>query len=59
MLALHRSFARPAMEKFIQRGNIALFKRRLAGTKDEADRAVIMKLLAEEEAKGEAVPPRP
>jgi len=46
------------MEKFIQRGNIALFKRRLTETCDEAERVVIAKLLADEEAKGAAVPPK-
>ncbi len=46
------------MEKFVQRGNIALFKKRLAETQDEAQRAVLVKLLAEEEAKGAAVPPK-
>ena len=46
------------MEKFIQRGNIALFKKRLAETRDEAERVVIAKLLADEEAKGAAVPPK-
>ena len=44
------------MEKFIQRGNIALFKKRLAETLDEAERAVILKLLAAEEAKD--IPPK-
>ena len=47
------------MEKFIQRGNIALFKKRLSETRDEAERTVIVKLLAEEEAKGAAVPQKP
>ena len=44
------------MEKFIQRGNIALFKKRLAETLDEAERAVILKLLAAVEAKD--IPPK-
>ena len=39
------------MEKFIQQGNIALYKKRIAETRDEAERAVIVKLLSEEEAK--------
>ena len=46
------------MDKFIQRGNIALFKRRLIETRDEAERAVIVKLLADEEAKDAGVPPK-
>ncbi len=57
-MALRRSCTGPAMEKFVQRGNIALFKKRLAETQDEAERAVLVKLLAEEEAKGAALPPK-
>ncbi len=40
------------MEKFIRRENLALLRKRLAETNDEAQRKVILKLLAEEEAKG-------
>ena len=47
-----------AMIKFIHLGNIALFKRRLAETRDEAESAMIVKLLADEEAKDAAVPPK-
>ena len=36
---------------FIQRENIAIFKRRLAETKDASIRGVLLKLLAEEQAK--------
>ena len=36
---------------FIQRENIAIFKRRLAETKDVAMRGVLLQLLAEEQAK--------
>jgi hypothetical protein len=43
-----------AMEKFIHRENLALFKKRLAESRDEAERAVITKLLGAEEAKGRA-----
>jgi hypothetical protein len=39
------------MEKFIHRENLALLRKRLAETQDEKQRAVILKLLAEEEAK--------
>jgi hypothetical protein len=46
------------MEMFIHLENIALFKKRLAETRDETERAVIVKLLADEEAKGAAVPPK-
>jgi hypothetical protein len=44
------------MEEFIHRENLALFKKRLAETRDETERAVIIKLLAAEEAKDAAVP---
>jgi len=46
------------MERFINRENIALLRRKLAEAQDEAQRKVILKLLAEEEAKGAAVPPK-
>ena len=36
---------------FIQRENIAIFKRRLAETKDVTMRGVLLQLLAEEQAK--------
>ena len=36
---------------FIQRENIAIFKRRLAETKDVAMRGVLLRLLVEEQAK--------
>ncbi len=39
------------MEKFIHRENLALYRKRLADAKDDATRNVILKLLAEEEAK--------
>ncbi len=39
------------MEDFIHRENLALFKRKLAETKDEAARQMLLKLIAEEEAK--------
>jgi hypothetical protein len=40
-----------AVDKYIHCGNIAIFKKRLAETRDESERAVIARLLAEEEAK--------
>jgi hypothetical protein len=43
------------MEMFIQRENLALFRKRLAEPCDDSLRRVLLKLLAEEEAK---VPPR-
>lgn len=39
------------MDSFIHRENLALYRKRLAETTDEATRNVILKLLAEEEAK--------
>ena len=39
------------MEAFIHRENLALFKKKLAGAKDEATREVLRKLIAAEEAK--------
>jgi len=39
------------MEGFIHRENLALFKRRLAEPCDDAQRRLLLKLLAEEEAK--------
>ena len=39
------------MEKFIQRENLALLKRRLAEPHTDAEREVLLKLLAEEKAK--------
>ena len=48
------------MDKFIHRENLALYKKRLAETTDERARAVLLKLLAEEEAKAKhaAAPPK-
>jgi hypothetical protein len=39
------------MEKFIHQENLALFRRRLAEARDDATRQILLKLLAEEEAK--------
>jgi len=39
------------MKKFVHRQNLALFRQRLAETQDEAERQVLLKLLAEEQAK--------
>jgi hypothetical protein len=39
------------MEAFIHRENLALFKKRLAEARSDAEREVLLKLLAEEEAK--------
>ena len=45
------------MEKFIHRENLALYRKKLAEAPDEATRRVLLKLLAEEEAKDDP-PPR-
>ena len=39
------------MDKYIRRENLTLFKKRLAEARTDAEREVILKLLAEEEAK--------
>jgi hypothetical protein len=39
------------MEKFIQRENVALYKKRLAEPQTDAERKIIRELLADEEAK--------
>ena len=42
-------------EKYVHRENLALFKKRLAEAHSDAEREVLLKLLADEEAKE---PPR-
>ena len=44
------------MQEFIRRQNIEHYRKRLVETEDEAERAMLWKLLAEEEAKE---PPQP
>jgi hypothetical protein len=39
------------VEEYIHRENLALYRKRLAETHDDATRQVLLKLLAEEEAK--------
>jgi hypothetical protein len=39
------------MEEFIHTENLALFKKRLAESRSDAEREVLLKLMAEEEAK--------
>jgi hypothetical protein len=46
------------VEKFIQRENIANFKKRLAEPHTDAERKIIQKLLADENAKDAPLPPR-
>jgi hypothetical protein len=45
-----------AMEKFIHRENLALYKKRLAEPHSHAEREVLLKLLAKEQAK--VAPPK-
>lgn len=40
------------MEDFVHRENLMIFKRRLGEAKDDVQRQLLLKLLAEEEAKG-------
>ena len=40
------------MENFIHQENLALYRRRLAEPQDEAQRKLLLKLIAEEEANG-------
>ena len=47
------------MEKYIHRENLALLRKRLAETNDEAQRKVILNLLADEEAKDTLASGRP
>ena len=46
------------MEKFIQRENVALYKKRLAEPRTDAERKIILKLLTDEEAKDAPLPPK-
>lgn len=48
---VHRESAASAMAKYIHRGNLALFKQHLAEPHSDAEREVVLKLLADEEAK--------
>jgi hypothetical protein len=47
------------MEKFIHVENLALFKKRLAEPRNESERQVLLKLLAEEESKDSPRPQGP
>ena len=46
------------MDQYIHQENLALFRKKLAETKDDAQLKVLLKLLAEEEAKDERKPER-
>ena len=43
------------MEKFIQRENVTLYRKRLAEPHTEAEHKILLKLLADEEAKDASV----
>jgi len=45
------------MKKFIHEENLKLFRKRLAETIDPEKRQMLLKLLAEEEAKNDPLPP--
>ena len=48
---------KPRVDQYVHRENIALYRRRLLETSDPAARKVLLRLLAEEEAKGASPPP--
>ena len=50
-----RAHKEVAMEDYIHRENMALLRRRLSETSGESQRQVLLKLLAEEEAKDRTV----
>jgi hypothetical protein len=45
------------VEKFIQRENVALYKTRLGEPLTDAERKILLRLLADEEAKDAPLPP--
>jgi hypothetical protein len=49
--SFHAQSGSAAMEEFIHRENLILFRKRLAEPRTEAQREMLVKLLAEEEAK--------
>ena len=50
-LVLRSNQGGQSMEKFIHQENLALFKKRLAESHTDAEREVLLKLLADEKAK--------
>ena len=44
------------MEDFVHRENLTIFKRQLANAKNDVQRQLLLKLLAEEESKGGPLP---
>jgi hypothetical protein len=49
---------KPRVDTYIKRENIALFRKRLSEASDTAERNVLLKLLAEEQAKGDPLKSR-
>ena len=47
------------MDKFIQRENVTLYKKRLAEPQTDSERKIILKLLADEEAKDAPLSQKP
>ena len=45
------------MENFIRRENLTIFRRRLAEANNDTQRQILLKLLADEEAKGGSLTP--
>jgi hypothetical protein len=54
-VALAPANRRAAVEKFIQRENVTLYKKRLAEPHTDAEHKILLKLLADEEAKDASV----
>jgi hypothetical protein len=54
-VALAPVIRRPTVEKFIQRENVTLYRKRLAEPHTEAEHKILLKLLADEEAKDASV----
>ena len=50
-VALAPVIRRPTVEKFIQRENVTLYRKRLAEPHTEAEHKILLKLLADEEAR--------
>jgi len=54
-VALAPANRRAAVEKFIQRENVTIYKKRLAEPHTDAEHKILLKLLADEEAKDASV----
>ena len=58
-VALAPVIGRAIVEKFIQRENVTLYKKRLAEPHTDAEHRIILKLLADEEAKDAPLSQKP